>query len=131
MRATLQTGEGEKILAAPFHPLCFPLLAPHHKHMCDKSIIAPVAVHECDTEAEEAVIGVPASACQPARPPLVGVRVDKERAKHFQSHIPHFFSLLQAVTKKKGKKKKKGEMCVFLLVCKRFGLVSRCTINLC
>lgn len=74
--------------------------------MCDKSIIAPVAVRECDTEAEEAVTGVPASACQPARPPLVGVRADKERAKHFQSHIPHFFSSFAGCDEKKKEKKK-------------------------
>lgn len=69
------------------------MLPPHHKHMYDKFIIvAPNRrVGVCHMEAEEAIIGIPTSVCQPALSPLVRVRVDKESAKRFQSHIPHFF----------------------------------------
>lgn len=65
----------------------------HHKHVYDKFIIvAPNRrVGVCHMEAEEAIIGIPTSVCQPALPPLVRVRADKESAKRFQSHIPHFF----------------------------------------
>lgn len=61
--------------------------------MYDKFIIvAPNRrVCVCHMEAEEAIIGIPTSVCQPALSPLVRVRVDKESAKRFQSHIPHFF----------------------------------------
>lgn len=71
------------------------MLPPHHKHVYDKFIIVPPnrRVGVCHMEAEEAIIGIPTSVCQPALSPLVRVRVDKESAKRFQSHIPHFFFL--------------------------------------
>lgn len=56
-----------------------------------------VRVHH--TEAEEAIIGIPTSACQPALSPLVTVRVDKESAERFQSHIPSLFP--RPVTRKR------------------------------
>lgn len=44
------------------------MLTPHHKHVYDKFIIvAPNwRVGVCHMEAEEAIIGIPTSVCQPA-----------------------------------------------------------------
>lgn len=87
---------------------------PHHKHVYDKFIIAAPnrRVGVCHTEAEEAIIGIPTSVCQPALSPLVRVRVDKESAKRFQSHIPHFssFFFFAACDEKKAR-------CVCACVC--------------
>lgn len=63
-------------------------------------------------EAEEAIIGIPTSVCQPALSPLVRVRVDKESAKRFQSHIPHFFFFSL-----RGLWREEGEICVCVCVC--------------
>lgn len=77
------------------------MLTPHHKHVYDKTrIIVPnrhVAV--CHTEAEEAIIGIPTSVCQPALSPLIRVRVDKESAKRFQS-LTFFFHFAACDEKK-------------------------------
>lgn len=66
-------------------------------------------------EAEEAIIGIPTSVCQPALSPLVRVRVDKESAKRFQSHIPHFFFFLFAACDEK--KARSACVCVLVIVC--------------
>lgn len=65
-------------------------------------------------EAEEAIIGIPTSVCQPALSPLVRVRVDKESAKRFQSHIPHFFFFSsRPVTRRR----RDLRVCVLVIVC--------------
>lgn len=85
---------------------------PLHKHVYDKFIIVTPnrRVGVCHMEAGEAVIGIPTSVCQPAFSPLVRVRVDKESAKRFQSHIPHFFSS-RPVTRSR------RDVCVCVCVC--------------
>lgn len=85
---------------------------PLHKHVYDKFIIVTPnrRVGVCHMEAGEAVIGIPTSVCQPAFSPLVRVRVDKESAKRFQSHIPHFFSS-RPVTRRR------RDVCVCVCVC--------------
>ncbi len=93
---------------------CTFMLPPHHKHVYDKFIIvAPNRrVGVCHMEAEEAIIGIPTSVCQPALSPLVRVRVDKESATRFQSHIPHFFFSFAACDEKKARC-----VCVWVCVC--------------
>lgn len=107
---------------------CTFLFSPHHKHMYDKFIIAALnrRVGVCHMEAEEAVIGIPTSVCQPVlSPPRQSESWQRERQAF---PIPHpslllfFFPLFAACDEKKARY-------VCEPVC--FGLVSCFTINLC
>lgn len=84
---------------------CTFMLPPHHKHVYDKFIIAAPNRHVgvCHMEAEEAVIGIPTSVCQPV--PLSSRQSESWQRMRQAFPIPHpsLFFLFAACDEKKAR----------------------------